>query len=93
MSFSEKVAQVRADFPRMSQEEATDLVRVREAMQREKIDCFSWLCALADAKPDMLRNSGFGGKTNAEAVLAGLQYSRKKIQKFLDDHTRKWPDK
>lgn len=88
----ETVAEVLKNFPRMSEQEATDLVALRQATQEEKLNTYSWLISLADAKPDQLTHSGFGGKTNAEAVLAALRYSQKKIKKLLADHTSKYPD-
>jgi hypothetical protein len=89
---TETVAEVLKNFPRMSEEEATDLVTLRKAMQDEKLTTYSWLLALAEAKPDHLTHSGFDGKTNAEAVLAALMYSKKKLDKMLADHIRKYPD-
>lgn len=93
MKLSEMVAQTMKDFPEMSEQEATDLVELKEAMRDEKLTSYSWLISLAEAKPDQLRTSGFGGKTNAEAVLAGLAMSKKKIDKLLADHLKKYPDR
>jgi len=92
MRESQTVAEIMENFPLMSEQQATDLMELRQAMKEEKLTCFSWLSTLADATPDQLRNNGFSGKTNAEAVLAGLRYSQKKIKKLLDEHTRRYPD-
>lgn len=90
---TQTIAEVLKDFPHMSEQEATDLVTLRQAMQDEKVSSYAWLISLAEAKPDQLNQSGFGGKTNAEAVLAGLMYSKKKIDKMLAEHLRRYPDK
>lgn len=76
----------------MTEQEQKDIDALREAMKEEKVTCYSWLVSLSEMQPEQLKHSGFGGKTNAQAVLIGLDMSKKKIKRMLADHTRKYPD-
>ena len=76
----------------MNEQEQKDLDELKAAIQKEKLNTYSYLTSLSSATETELKHSGYGGKTNAEAVYVALKRSLKKIDKLIADHVKRYPD-
>lgn len=78
--------------PNMPEAEAIDLKKLQDTLQQKKLSCYVYLGSLAELSPEQLVHSGYGGKTNAEAVLDGLKRCQKEINGLIQKHVKKYPD-
>lgn len=76
----------------ISPQEQKDIDLLNEAIQKEKLNTFSFLSSLNEADINQLKYSGYGGKTNAEAMQMAFQGSLKKIKKLIVEHVQRYPD-
>jgi hypothetical protein len=77
----------------MTEQEAADLEVMKAAMQKKKLECYSYMESLDRADARQLETSGYGGKTNAEAMQHAFKMFQKDIKKLVDAHVKKYPDK
>jgi hypothetical protein len=78
--------------PDMSDAEAADLKKLQDEQQRLKIACYYHMASLNEMTVEELKHSGYGGKTNAEAMQDGFKRAQKQINDLIKKHIQKYPD-
>lgn len=72
--------------------EKEDLAKLQDDLNRLARDAMDAMRHMAELDATGLKHCGYGGKTNADAVLGTFQYHRKRMDAAIAAHISKYPD-
>jgi hypothetical protein len=72
--------------------EAQDLAEMLDKVREIKLNCFDLLRSIDRADARELETSGFGGKTQAEAMQGFFKQYLRDIERLHAAHLKKYPD-